>query len=926
MTFTTGETINFHSPIEMQFWSNVSMTFDTGIKMQFVDLDMDGVIMPCDIIQVMPPGYLPPPCSWWEVLDPQGNPIGEMHIDGQYPPNEVHIDMVFPGPIPAPPGFVLTAVKKIEIIQPCDYYVVEQPRHWYPPVCSWWEIMDPETGQPTGYEFHVDWNNVSCEFHIDEVTPKPYVPHFPGAYQIEARKKTSSIAPCDWFVILNQVVPLPCSWWEIVQNGVPTGLEFHVDTASGVKFHVDQVIPNPLNMNPTYPVTARKKVSVIQQCDWFKVDDLAQTPALCTWWRIRHPNIGDVEFHVDVSNPDGTFHVDVVLPATQFAPVYLLTAEQKFAGISPCDWFKVRIPEGYLPQPCSWWRITSPPQWAGVRFHVDASDGIDQFHIDQLLDQLPPGPVPPPWNVTAESFETWYYKPSYIDYAPSGMPDFNQMQDNWINPLIGWSWCGPVSVANSLWWLDSKFEPNPVSPPAINDHFPLVVSYSPGMWDDHDSRNVIPLVNNLGFLMDTDGQRTGLPHTGTNLVDLETGISQYLQQHGVDPVGDCDGDGKVEADDLAIINAAMGSVPGAPNWNMAADVVTNNAVNPADLAAATANLGKMGMFYEHTTNFPAFDYIRNEILRCEDVELLVEVWNEVAPGQWQKWTYDPGGNGGHYVTCAGVSTITNEVAISDPWQDAFEAGMAPGRSPVPHPYPHVPSVHNDAQFVSHDAYSVALWLEPPPSPYPGMPILELLGYPATWGLPPTYHAFLRASIETSPLGVHDVAVLNVWDSKQGCSPKPTVGKSYPVRINATVENQGNFTETFNVTAYAGANVVGTQLVSNLLVGERRTLAFVWNTAGLSYGNYTISATATQVSGETDTADNTFTDGNVLVTIPGDVDGNYVVNIFDVVRITGSYGKRRGDQLYNPNADLDDNNVVNIFDVVICTGNYGKKYP
>ncbi len=146
----------------------------------------------------------------------------------------------------------------------------------------------------------------------------------------------------------------------------------------------------------------------------------------------------------------------------------------------------------------------------------------------------------------------------------------------------------------------------------------------------------------------------------------------------------------------------------------------------------------------------------------------------------------------------------------------------------------------------------------------------------------------------------------------------------------TVENQGDFTETFDVTVYATnmppGTVVGTQLVTNLLVGEIRLLNFVWNTAGLGYGNYTISATAATVLGETDTADNTFVDGIVLVTIPGDVDGNYVVNIFDVVKITGSYGKKRGDPQYNPNSDLDDNNVVNIFDVVICTGNYGKKYP
>jgi hypothetical protein len=54
---------------------------------------------------------------------------------------------------------------------------------------------------------------------------------------------------------------------------------------------------------------------------------------------------------------------------------------------------------------------------------------------------------------------TWqgYVKPSYPDYAPSGMPDFDEKQDLW-GPAPGvYTWCGPVAVANSLWWLDSEY-------------------------------------------------------------------------------------------------------------------------------------------------------------------------------------------------------------------------------------------------------------------------------------------------------------------------------------------------------------------------------------------------------------------------------------------------------------------------------------
>ncbi len=61
-------------------------------------------------------------------------------------------------------------------------------------------------------------------------------------------------------------------------------------------------------------------------------------------------------------------------------------------------------------------------------------------------------------------------------------------------------------------------------------------------------------------------------------------------------------------------------------------------------------------------------------------------------------------------------------------------------------------------------------------------------------------------------------------------------------------------------------------------------------------------------------------------IPGDVDGDLDVDIFDVVKITSCYGKKLGDAGYNPNAYLDYNGVINIFDVVMCTGRYGQKYP
>jgi hypothetical protein len=173
---------------------------------------------------------------------------------------------------------------------------------------------------------------------------------------------------------------------------------------------------------------------------------------------------------------------------------------------------------------------------------------------------------------------------------------------------------------------------------------------------------------------------------------------------------------------------------------------------------------------------------------------------------------------------------------------------------------------------------------------------------------------------TARTGVSDIAILSVHTSRT------VVGQGYSLSINVTVENQGDYLESSNVTLYGNAAVIGTRENIILPKGSRTILTFTWNTSGFAKGNYIISAYAWPVPGETDTEDNTCIEGVVTVTIPGDVDGDFNVDIFDAVQITSRYGKIVPPVPPDSNADIDGNGVVNIFDVVICTGNYGKKWP
>jgi len=927
MSFTTGNIISFGSTVEMTSWSGVSMTFGTNITIQFEDPDLDMMLAPCDWIQITFPalGYILPPCTWWEVINRTGTPLGEFHADASYP-GEFHIDMVLdpngnPGVIQLkdPPPY--TAVMKIDTIMPCRYYTVHTPAHWYPPVCSWWEIIDPETHNPTGYEFHVDWNNQSCEFHIDEITPGPYHPPFP-VYEIEARQKVTEIKPCDWFTVLDPIGfgPAICTWWEVLTPiGGPAGIEFHVDNAqqgSGT-YHIDQVLPLSPSLvpwGPTYTFQARKKVNVLQQCEWYKVNDLAIIPKLCTWWRIIRPDIGDVEFHVDNSYLNGTFHVDTVLPfATLNPPVFELTAEQKFTGISPCDWFTVLTPSGFLPNPCSWWRIKTPIEWAGVKFHVDSNDGISKFHIDST-DALPPGPAIPPWNVTAEEYDPWYYKPAYIDYAPSGMPDFDERQGGIYNWSYGgaWSHCGPVAVANSLWWLDSEFESNPVQPPTINDHFSLVSAF--GAWDDHDSRNVVPLVEKLAWFMDTDGRLTGLLHKGTSAADMQAGLTHYLSWSGVNPQGDVDGDGSVTPADANLVAIAYGSMPGSPNWNLAADLDQSNSVDMGDANIVAAHMGQTGKFYEHTVNQPEFDYIEQEVKRCQDVVLSIGyyVW---TGSMWYR-------EDGHFVTVAGVNNQTVQVAISDPIRDAFENGLiAEGRIPILHPHmpPEPPyTTHNNAAYVSQDIYSV---VPVPPVP-PGLPGKWALANFPPGGLP--FVAVIEHAIITSPLGIHDIAVTNLTTCKDGCTPMPVVCQNFTAHVNVTVLNEGNVAENVTVTAYANTTIIGTQSVLNLYPLNQTVVTFLWNTTGYAIVNYTLSAYATPVPGETHTVDNVYNyTGYVRVTIAGDINCDNKVDMKDIGGAAYGFNTTPGQPGWNPNADVTDDHKIDMKDIGTIAKHFGE---
>jgi uncharacterized protein (DUF2141 family) len=156
--------------------------------------------------------------------------------------------------------------------------------------------------------------------------------------------------------------------------------------------------------------------------------------------------------------------------------------------------------------------------------------------------------------------------------------------------------------------------------------------------------------------------------------------------------------------------------------------------------------------------------------------------------------------------------------------------------------------------------------------------------------------------------------------------KTAIGQNYAGNINVTIENQGNYAETFNVSVYANLAEIATIKNVTLTNGMSTIITFTWNTSGFSKGNYTISASASPVPDETDTTDNNSTDGWILVTILGDVNGDFKCEGKDIAIIAKAYGSRVGQAGYVPNADVNNDGKIDGKDIAVSAKYYGTHYP
>jgi hypothetical protein len=249
----------------------------------------------------------------------------------------------------------------------------------------------------------------------------------------------------------------------------------------------------------------------------------------------------------------------------------------------------------------------------------------------------------------------WYYLPAYPNYAPQGLPDFDQRQDHWkahqgIWRFVGglWSFCGPSSLAEIFWWFDSKHEdPN---------------GY-PG-----DGTSSYPLVEDLQALgIPTPGPSSD-DHNFNNVNDVSTpwrdgrGAKELIEQLA----WYCNSD----FCRYPFIRGIFGTYQnyledGAWQW--------------------ICDAGLQDQYHLEAVYHPEFSMICNHIQQNDAVIVLFLFYRPYA-------SVFPTFRISHYCAIAGVNP-EGYIALSDPIQNIENPGPSPEE-------------HNDAGVVSHDIYAI----------------------------------------------------------------------------------------------------------------------------------------------------------------------------------------------------------------------------
>jgi parallel beta-helix repeat protein len=155
----------------------------------------------------------------------------------------------------------------------------------------------------------------------------------------------------------------------------------------------------------------------------------------------------------------------------------------------------------------------------------------------------------------------------------------------------------------------------------------------------------------------------------------------------------------------------------------------------------------------------------------------------------------------------------------------------------------------------------------------------------------------------------NIAMINVT------TPKTIVGQEFTLNANVTVANLGKCVEIFNVTLYINATAYQMKCV-NVKSNKTAVICFALNTTDFAKGSYMIWAYAWPVPDEIDITDNTKIGDTILVTVPGDVNGDYTCDMTDLSILIEKFFAEPNHPRWQPNCDLNDDLLIDMVDISI----------
>ncbi len=329
--------------------------------------------------------------------------------------------------------------------------------------------------------------------------------------------------------------------------------------------------------------------------------------------------------------------------------------------------------------------------------------------------------------------------------------------------------------------------------------------------------------------------------------------------------------------------------------------ITDVTASPTSVSAGysvdiTVSVVNEGDFAENVTVIALYDSVQIGNWTYDMYGLLQPGASTTASFYWYTW----GIPSGVYTISAEVSVVPGETDTED---NFFTDGQVEVIGPPPQPpyasftyNPYYPSVDEPVTFDASSSYDpdggqIVSYAWNYGDNTTGSGVITTHIYNASG----TYAVILKVTDDdgqnatstqyvsvSPPMLVHDIAIVDV-------EPYPTrVIPGDSVTINVTVENQGDFTETFAVTVfYDSNNAAPPQTVTDLPPKTSIALTFTWNTTGVAVGEYLIKAQAEVVPGEGDIGDNTLIDDIVVVAhriLAIEPSGDFDYAIYERVRI------------------------------------------